>query len=106
MRRLSGLVVALVATPLVAVAMAAGAEAQDRSWVPWYELRSQNSAPAARGSSAREQRARRNSDDDDNASFSGIRAEQSEGQSRKSIERNALRKYVRKRYIKSKEATN
>jgi hypothetical protein len=37
------------------------------------------------------------------ASFAGIRSEPgAAGQSRRSIERDALRKYVRKRYLKSK----
>lgn len=40
--------------------------------------------------------------EDDSASFTGVRTEPSESQSRRSIERDALRKYVRKRYMKSK----
>jgi len=39
---------------------------------------------------------------DDAASFAGARTEPSESKSRRSIERDALRKYVRKRYMKSK----
>jgi chromosome segregation ATPase len=42
------------------------------------------------------------SEDESNISFTGIHTAPSESQSRRSIERNALRKYVRKRYMKSK----
>jgi chromosome segregation ATPase len=41
-------------------------------------------------------------DSSEATSFAGIRTEPSESQSRRSIERDALRKYVRKRYLKSK----
>ena len=41
-------------------------------------------------------------DSDDAVSFSGIHTAPSEATSRRSIERDALRKYVRKRYMKSK----
>jgi chromosome segregation ATPase len=42
------------------------------------------------------------SEDDSNVSFLGIHTTPSDSQSRRSIERDALRKYVRKRYMKSK----
>jgi hypothetical protein len=41
-------------------------------------------------------------DSGDNGSVSGVRTEPADLTSRRSIERDALRKYVRKRYLKSK----
>ena len=71
MRRVGGVLLALAtATPLLAIMTAPSAEAQNRSWVPWYEIGpAPSAAPSNRGAKAqRAGRPSRNSDDDDNSS--------------------------------------
>jgi lipoprotein-anchoring transpeptidase ErfK/SrfK len=71
MQRFSSMITAMaVALPMLFLAGADGARAQDRSWVPWYEIgvpRGQPSAKARAGASGRA--ARPSQDDDDSSPF-------------------------------------